>query len=137
MSQRNKDVAAAFFVALGRGDVAGLQRVLHPELVAIATGTSLFSGTRRVQDVLDAAAMLKSAAPEGIEFTVVSMTAEENRVSAEAEGRSVLANGSPYDNQYHFLFTVQDGQIVGIKEYFCTKLADAALGPLVAGGATG
>ncbi len=60
------------------------------------------------------------------------MTAEEDRVSAEAKGHSTLVDGTRYDNDDQFLFTIRDGKILQIREYFCTKLVDEAFGPLLA-----
>jgi ketosteroid isomerase-like protein len=45
------------------------------------------------------------------------------------EGYSTLQNGEPYNNVYHFLFTIQDGKIIRAKEYFCTKMVDEKLVP--------
>jgi ketosteroid isomerase-like protein len=130
MSQANKDLAKAFFKALGSGDAEAMSHILHPEGIAVAMGTSIMSGTRGAQEIIDTLHMLKHATKNGIDFQIVSMTAEDDRVSAEVEGFSTLQNGVDYNNAYHFLFTVQDGQIIRIKEYFCTKMVDDKLLPL-------
>jgi ketosteroid isomerase-like protein len=70
--------------------------------------------------------MLKEATLDGIAFSIISMTAEEGRVSAEAEGRSTLRSGKPHNNQYLFLFHIQHGQITRLKGYFCTKRREGA-----------
>lgn len=132
IEQANKQVVRDFLSALGRGDASGLAAVLSPDVKAIATGTCFMSGTRDYDTVLSAAGQLGAITRDGIDFTILSMTAEEDRVSAEAKGRSVLVNGTPYDNEYHFLFTVQGGRIVQIREYFCTKLTEEAFAPLIA-----
>ena len=41
-------------------------------------------------------------------------------------------NGTPYCNQYCMVFTLRDGRIVHVNEYYCTILADEAIGPLLA-----
>ena len=104
------------------------------DVAAICTGTCVLSGTRGYSDICSAARMLKSVAPEGIEFDVLYLTAEADRVAAEIAGKATLINGTPYNNQYHFLFFLHDGRIYKIKEYMDTKLVDAALGPLVLAG---
>jgi len=129
----NKQVVQAFITALGKGDVEGLKATISEDIEAICLGTSLLSGTRGYAEVLGAAGMLGQVTQHGIEFRIVSMTAEEDRVSAEFDGFSTLVNGQPYNNQYHFLFFIRDGRIYRMKEYIDTKLADAALGPFVAG----
>lgn len=128
--QDNKAVVKQFLAALGRGDVNAVRDLISEDVQAICTGTSLVSGTRDYEQLCATAGMLAAIAPAGIELEVVSMTAEEDRVSCEVQGRSTLINGTPYNNQYHFLFFIRDGRIYRLKEYIDTKLADAALAPL-------
>ena len=128
----NKALVKAFLEALGAGDAERLKTLITKDISAIATGTSVLSTTRHYDDVLGAAQMLKSATKQGIEFRVLNLTAEADRVAAEVEGYSTLVNGVPYNNQYHMLFFIRDGKICRMKEYCDTKLVDAALGPLTA-----
>jgi ketosteroid isomerase-like protein len=130
MSQANKDIAKAFFKALGAGDGEAMSHVLHPDGVAVAMGSSVMSGTRGAQEVIDTVGMLKMVTKNGIDFKIISMTAEDDRVSAEVEGYSTLRNGVEYNNVYHFLFTIQDGKIIRAKEYFCTKMVEEKLVPM-------
>jgi ketosteroid isomerase-like protein len=51
---------------------------------------------------------------------------------AEFEGDATLANGERYCNQYCMAFTLRDGKITQVNEYYCTILADAKIGPLLA-----
>ncbi|MET0546882.1 MAG: nuclear transport factor 2 family protein [Caulobacterales bacterium] len=131
MSEQNKAVVRRFLVALGKGDGAALSEIFSPDAQAIAMGFGAMSATRSYDEIVNTAGLLSQLAPEGIEFTVVSMTAEDDRVSCEAEGKSTLINGVPYNNQYHFLATVRDGKIARLKEYYCTKLTDDTLRPLI------
>ena len=128
----NKQVVRDFIAALGRGDAVAMAPLLAPDVEAIATGTSFMSGTRDRDTILSTLGTLGSITKDGIDFDILSMTAEEDRVSAEAKGRSTLVNGTPYNNEYHMLFTLRDGRIVRIREYFCTKLTEDAFGPLLA-----
>jgi ketosteroid isomerase-like protein len=132
MSQKNKDVAAAFFVALGSANTDALQHLMDPDIKAIAMGNSVMSGTRVYQDIMGVAGMFGLVLQNGIRFDIISMTAEDDRVSVEAEGHANLKDGTPYNNHYHFLLTMKDGKIIRIKEYFCTNLVDKVLGPAFA-----
>ena len=129
--QDNKAIVQTFLEALGKGDVKSLQSLLSEDVQAICTGTSLLSGTRNYSDICAAAGFLGSVTQRGIDFRILTTTAEQDRVSAEVEGHSVLVDGRAYNNQYHFLFFFRDGRIYKLKEYIDTKLADAALGPLL------
>ncbi|MDZ4727519.1 MAG: nuclear transport factor 2 family protein [Leptospira sp.] len=58
---------------------------------------------------------------DGFKFTLGEMTSEENRVSVIAESHAKRkSNGKSYNNHYHFLFTLQEGKIKNVKEYFDT-----------------
>ena len=57
--------------------------------------------------------------PNGMEFEIFTVTAEENRVLVESESHAVLANGTPYNNQYVFAFYFDDdGRILEFREYW-------------------
>ncbi|NWK97906.1 hypothetical protein DM806_20040 [Sphingobium lactosutens] len=120
-----------FLRFLGHGDVDGLAQILSPDVQATATGTSFMSGTRGYDEILSTAGTLGAITQNGIDFQIVSLTAEEDRVSAEVRGESTLTNGTPYNNEYHFLFTIRGDRIVKISEYFCTKLVEEAFAPLM------
>ena len=48
------------------------------------------------------------------------MVAEGDKVAVEAESYAKTVTGGVYNNHYHFLITVRDGQIAGVKEYMDT-----------------
>jgi ketosteroid isomerase-like protein len=66
----------------------------------------------------------------GIDFTVHAMTAEGDRVAAEVSSHAELTTGKVYANQYHMLFTFEDGKIHGVKEYNDTLHARETFGDL-------
>lgn len=66
----------------------------------------------------------------GIDFTLHSMTAEDDRVAAEVSSHAELATGKVYANQYHMLFRFRDGAIVEVKEYNDTLHARETFGDL-------
>jgi ketosteroid isomerase-like protein len=58
---------------------------------------------------------------DGLKMTVRGMIAEGDRVAVEVESHGELLNGRVYDNQYHFAFTMRDGQIAEVREYLDTQ----------------
>ncbi|GGC18652.1 hypothetical protein GCM10011371_02790 [Novosphingobium marinum] len=128
----NKDVISRFLESLGKGDIEGIDQVISPDIKAVAKGTGTFSITRGHDEVLEAAGMLKHAIPEGIRFDIVSLISEGNRVVAEVEGHSRLADGTEYNNCYAFVATVEGGRIVHMNEYYCTKLTEDLMVPFAA-----
>ena len=129
--QNHKATVEKFLDALGNGDGETLATLITEDIAAICTGTSMLSATRGYAEVVGVAGMLKQITQNGIAFKILTMTAEADRVSCEAEGTSTLVNGVAYNNQYHFLFFFRDGKVCKIKEYIDTKLADATLGALM------
>jgi uncharacterized protein len=129
MSDDSKSVITRFLNALGSGDTAAMGDLLAPDARACAKGTSAFSITRDREAILQAAGMLTASIPEGIQFEILSLTAEGDRVVAEAQGRAKLGNGTDYNNSYAFVATVADGKIMHLNEYFCTKLVEDVLIP--------
>jgi len=55
---------------------------------------------------------------DGIEMAATGpMTAEGDRVSVQGESHGEMTNGKIYNNLYHFLFEIEDGQIRKLWEY--------------------
>jgi len=126
-----KVTAREFLSALGRGDVERLGSLMTEDISAVCTGTCALSGTRTYKDIYATAGLLGKVTRSGIEFRILNMTAEDDRVAVEVDGIATLVNGAPYNNQYHFLFFVRDGKVYRIKEYLDTKLVDTVLVPLM------
>jgi ketosteroid isomerase-like protein len=132
MSEANKKVALEFIESMGRGDGAAFAATLAPDSFAIARGFAQVSGRREHDEMVATAAGFREIAPAGFKPIIQSVTAEGDRVAVEWEGQAVLADGTPYHNQYLMLFFLRDGLIAQVNEYFCTKLADEVMWPQVA-----
>jgi ketosteroid isomerase-like protein len=88
------------------------------------SGLSPVSGKYNKADIV--ALMGKTFATpmkEKLHLTVKHLTAEEDRVALEAEGRGIYADGSEFRNFYHLLFTVRNGKVVRGRAYLDTWLA--------------
>ena len=131
MSLANKDIVREFLSALGRGDSDAVSRLITDDCRAVCTGTSIVSRTRERDEIIRTADYFKRTMKDGVRFEILTMTAEDDRVSVECEGISELNNGVAYNNQYHFLFFLRDGRICRLKEYMDTKLADDVLRPII------
>jgi uncharacterized protein len=127
----NKQVVLEFIEAFSRGDGEATRACLTPEARAVAKGFGKLSGTRAYQDIVANAAAFRELIPSGLRPSVKSIIAEGDRVAVEFEGDARLANGEHYANQYCFVFTLRDGKIDLLHEYFCTLLADQKIGPLL------
>lgn len=130
MIEENKATALRFVEAMGTNDPKTAGECFAPGGVAIAMGTTRFAGTRSSQMIVDGIEAFKALLPEGLNFTVKSVTAEGDRVVVEADGNGTTYEGTPYRNNYCMVFTMENGKIRQANEYFCTKLADEVLWPL-------
>lgn len=127
----NKQLIERFYKALGSGDGDAMASIISEDIVATAHGTCVMSGQRTYEEVIEALSLLANVTQNGIDFTILSMTEEEDRISCEVSGESVLVTGQDYNNRYHFMFRLRDERIVSIDEYFDTKLVDELFLPLV------
>lgn len=133
MSDQNKRVAVQFIEAMGQNDVARFAECLAPDAVAVAKGTTKFAGARDRDMMIGGVEAFGQILPDGLQFEIVSATSDGDRVAVEAQGNGTTAQGKAYHNSYCFVLTMKDGKIVHVNEYFCTKLADEVLWPMVEG----
>jgi uncharacterized protein len=68
---------------------------MAPDGVAVAMGSSRFAGVRSRQMIVDGIEAFKQLVPDGLRFTIHSVTAEGDRVVVEAEGNAVTSDGTP------------------------------------------
>lgn len=133
MSEDNKAVVLTFIDAMGRGDAAAAAPCIGQDTFTLAKGFGKFAGVRTHDTILATIDAFSNLMPGGMEPTIHSVTAEDNRVVVEFEGNGTLYNGEPYANEYCMVFTLEDGRIKQVNEYFCTLLADKVLWPLIEG----
>ena len=131
MSEKNKQTVLTFIDAMGRSDGAAAIPCLDPEAFTLAKGFGKFAGVRRYETIVGTIDAFKQLLPTGLRPTIQSVTAEGERVVVEFEGNAETLDGQPYCNQYCMVFTMRDGRIRQVNEYFCTILADRVLWPLV------
>jgi len=124
---QNKFIARKFFVHLSNGDIDALLSLYADSFTCWTAGSLPFSGTHPREAVADMVRGVKSVFRGGLKFTVHSLTAEEDRVCAEAESHGKHVSGKIYNQRYHYLFVIRDGKIHQLKEYFDTMHAHEVL----------
>ena len=129
--EANKAVVLRFVEAMGTNDADAAAACLGPDAFTLAMGTSKFAGVRRYETIVGTLRAFRQLVPTGLRLSVKSVTGEGERVVVEAVGDAVTSDGKAYCNEYCFVFTVRDGLIRQSNEYFCTKLAEEVLWPLV------
>jgi ketosteroid isomerase-like protein len=132
MSEQNKQTALKFIHAMSEGDAEGQADCLAEDAFTITKGFGSVSGTRNRATMLATVEAFRDVVPTGFRPKIERVVAEGDTVMVEWEGNAVLSDGTPYGNQYVFLFTFRDGKITQLNEYFCTVLADTTIMPLLA-----
>jgi hypothetical protein len=129
MNEEIKAVALRYIEAMGRNDPDTAMACFLPTGVQHSMGNSGLSMTSTVERMRAGLEAFKQLLPGGLAFTIRSVTTECDRVVVECKGNGQTADGTPYHNEYCFVFTMRDGLIENSIEYFCTKLAEEVLLP--------
>jgi ketosteroid isomerase-like protein/catechol 2,3-dioxygenase-like lactoylglutathione lyase family enzyme len=125
----NLDRMAALFDALAQGDTRPFVDALAGDVRWEVTGTSRWSRTYDGKK----AVMADFLGPIMEQFATRyrnsprRMTAQDDRVVVECRGEVTTKDGKPYNNEYCWVFRLENGRIKEVTEYMDTKLAEAAL----------
>lgn len=107
------DLIRRFFAAMPEG---GLDPEMFTEDLSVITS----SGPEPVSGAfyLGGITVLQSLFPEGLHYTVEEVIAEGDRVAAEVRSRGTMEDGQVFSTRYAFLFTLRDGRIARIAEFY-------------------
>lgn len=118
----NKRLTLGLIDAIGRGDAEFIAASYAADGHLYTMGNTLISGIYDKAKIRQFAGAVLDAFPNGLNYTIHNLTAEQDRVAVEATGQGLHVSGKPYKNDYHFLFVWRDGKIVKLKEYMDTEL---------------
>lgn len=117
----NKEFVTRFFKAMNDGDVETIVDSYADDGECHTKGNTLFSGVYNKEQITQFAGGIYEAFPQGINFEVLNMTAEDDRVAVEARSKGMHVSGQEYSNEYHFLFVLEGGKIKRFTEYMDTE----------------
>lgn len=129
-AETNKKVVLNFFENFSAGKAnAALALMADSATWWIAGKPEQFvlAGTKTKAEFAELLNGIGAAMPKGLRVTPKGLTAEGDRVAAEAESYGEKATGKIYNNLYHFLFEVRDGKIQTVREYLDTMHAKEVL----------
>jgi ketosteroid isomerase-like protein len=121
----NYELARAYFTAVSNGELP--DSLLTPDMTAWLTTGGTLDKTRYQHLIKLLAAMCDGP----LQFTVRSLTAEDDRVVAEAESHGKLINGADYANTYVFVFRIRNGRFASIAEHYNALISQEKLIPLM------
>ncbi|MBY0422351.1 MAG: nuclear transport factor 2 family protein [Parvularculaceae bacterium] len=125
MSRSHHDIARAFFNALSAGELP--DDLVTPDMTAWtttrgpSTKAAYQGGVRMLAGLFDG----------GLHYTVLSLTAEDDRVAAEVRSRGLLRNGVEFENTYAFILRVRDGRVASVAEHFNPAPVDQHIRPMI------
>ena len=131
MSEESVKVVLDFLEAMSTSDAEKADKCVAENAFTVAKGYGKFSGKRNRDTMVGTIAAFKEVLPTGLNIEVKSVTSQDQRVVVEFEGNAKTAEGTPYKNQYCMVFTLADGLIEQVNEYFCNVHADEVLWPLI------
>lgn len=123
----NKQTVKTFLEVFSSGAVDETMAMMADGATWWVAGTMPISGTYDKDAFATLLGGVLETCTGPIRITPKAMTAEGERVAVEAESYTETRNGRVYNNHYHFLMTVRDGKIAGVKEYLDTMHTNAVL----------
>ena len=111
-----------FFETLSAGSEKYLDFYTDDSVIWTA-GDNSIGGIRTKKEIISFAQNILAAFPDSVMFKITGMIAEDEKVAVEISGEAIHASGQTYNNQYHFLLRIKDGEILELKEYMDTPLA--------------
>lgn len=127
----NKQLVTEFVEAMRTSDVEKLQTMITDNFSWWINGKPAYLQTAGEHDKDFFIGFFGGGSdlfPDGAEFVVTGMVAEGDKVAAEATMTAKTAMGTLYDNDYHFLFTFENGKVARMKEYMDTYHAKTTFG---------
>jgi ketosteroid isomerase-like protein len=125
MTDTNRQLARAFFVALANGELP--DDMLTPDM----TGWLTTQGTISKAAYQQVVRLLDKMCARPLTYTLHSLTAEEDRVVVEAESEGELINGESYRNTYVYVMRFRDGKLASVAEHYNALIAQQKLLPLM------
>lgn len=111
----NKKLVSKFFELLSSGKIDPAFELLAVDLKWLTLSNRQGMSKDSVKEMITW--LFGSVLQGPIKQRITSITAEDNRVAAMAEGHAITQTGEPYDNLYFFLFEIRDGLICQIWEF--------------------
>lgn len=117
----NKALVTRFWETFSAGRYDDAVAMLSDDATWWVAGNTDLSGTYSKSEFAALLGQVTGSAPDGIRVTPKLLTAEDDRVSVEAESYAEISNGKTYRNIYHFMMIVREGKICAVREYLDTE----------------
>lgn len=125
-----KEYVAKVFSLLEKGDLDGyLEHYVSENVKWTITGTNVLSGTYNSrQDFIDNVInRLKASLLGGIKMIIHQIYVDGDTAIVEMEAIATAKKGHPYNNQYAWIQTFQDGKIIESRVYYDDVLVNRTI----------
>ena len=132
----NKELLTQAFDELGKGANRAFVDCLADGCAWTIMGTTSWSKTFEGKDAIlgELFATLRTRLEAATVVKPINVIADGNYVVVEANGIDNMAkSGMPYNNRYCFVFQLDAGKVIAVREYTDTALVERALGTFSAG----
>lgn len=125
MTTSHHQLIKDFFDAIARGEL--------PDTLVTSdmTAWTLTSGDTDQKRFKMGVKLLASIFGGTLQYTINAITAEEDRVVAEAHSSGTLTNGNDFHNVHVFTFRIRDGRITWVGEYMNPFIVQEKIVPLM------
>ncbi len=127
----NKQLLQHAFDEMSAGNSRPFVALLADDVTWTVMGRTKWSGTYSGKaNVLNLLGQLRDRLADRYRATAQRIIAEGPYVVVQAKGKATTKAGAPYDNEYCFVYRVEDGAIKEVTEYMDTELVTSALTPV-------
>lgn len=128
-TEQNKELVKNTWAAIGKGDIKAAFANMSDNVSWLVPGnTPGVSGLKRGKDeILKFISGVGTLFPEGLQSEFRKVHADGDTVIVELTNRGKVSNGKSYENEYCFVFELENGKIRRIREYVDTQKAKEIL----------
>ena len=128
-AEQNKEMVKATWTAFAKGDIKTAFGNMADNVSWLVPGNIAgVSGVKRGKDeILKFMGAFASKIPEGMHSEITRAYADGDTVILELTNKAKVSNGKSYENEYCFVFEIENGKIRRIREYVDTQKAKEIL----------
>jgi uncharacterized protein len=127
-AEQNKELVTKTWQALAGGDIKTAFNNMADNVSWLIPGNGPVSGLKRgKEEIMTFMSGIGQVFPEGLKSEIRKTYADGDAVIIELTNRGKVSNGKFYENEYCFVFEVENGKIRRIREYVDTQKAQSIL----------
>ncbi len=128
-SESNKQMVVATWQAFLKGDIKTAFANMSDDVSWLVPGTTPgVSGVKKGKPaILEFMGGVGKVFPEGLQTEIRRTYADGDSVILELTNRGKVSNGKQYENEYCFVFELENGKVRRIREYLDTQKAKEIL----------